>query len=103
MCRNTVGDTAIECTVWHVTNGNQSDIVSKLSKRFSAIGLPYKKDEIDRVHCIGRPYENESLGLIVKSIIIKFWSLRCRQDVYRNRPSRFENDKKTLGFDKMKV
>ena len=75
-------------------NENQSDIVSKISECFSEIGLPYEEAEIDRVHCLGKPYTNESSGLKMKSIIIKFKSWRYRQDVYRNRPRRFKNCKK---------
>ena len=36
-------------------NENQNDIVSKVSKCFSEIGLPYEEAEIDRVHRIGKP------------------------------------------------
>ena len=75
-------------------NESQNDLVSKISDCFSEIGLPYEEAEIDRVHRIGKPYKNESLGLTMKPIIIKFKSCRYRQNVYRNRPRRFENGKK---------
>ena len=74
-------------------NENQNDIVSKVSESFSEIGLSYEEAEIDRVHRIGKPYKNERSGLTMKSVIIKFKSWRYRQDVYRNRPRRFENGK----------
>ena len=78
-------------------NENQNDIVSKVSESFSEIGLPYEEAEIDRVHRIGKPYKNEGSGLTMRSIIIMFKSWRYRQDVYRNRPRRFENGKKKPG------
>ena len=78
-------------------NENQNDIASKVSECFSEIGLPYEEAEIDRVHRIGKPYKNEGSGLTMKSIIIKFKSWRYRQDVYLNRPRRFENRKKKIG------
>ena len=78
-------------------NENQNDIASKVSECFSEIGLPYEEAEIDRVHRIGKPYKNEGSGLTMKSIIIKFKSWRYRQDVYLNRPRRFENRKKKTG------
>ena len=77
-------------------NENQSDIVSKISECFSEIGLPYEVTEIDKVHRIGKPYENESSSLTMKPIIIKIKSWRYRQDVYRNQPRRFENRQKKL-------
>ena len=80
-----------------------SNIVSKVSKCFSEIGLPYEEAEIDRVHRIGKPYKNEGSGLTMKSIIIKFKSWRYRQDVYRNRPRRFENGKKKPGENSFRV
>ena len=40
-------------------NESQNDLVSKISEYFSEIGLPYKEEEIDRVHRIGKPYKNE--------------------------------------------
>ena len=46
------------------------------------------------MHRIGKPYKNEGLSLTVKTIIVKFKSWRYRQDVYQNRPRRFENGKK---------
>ena len=49
--------------------------------------------EIDRTHYIGKSYKNESSGLTVKPISIKFKSWRYRQDVYRNQQKKFENDK----------
>ena len=58
------------------------------------MGLPYEEAEIDRVHHIGKPYRNESSCLTMKPIIIKFKSWRYRQNVYQNRPRRFENGKK---------
>ena len=80
-----------------------SNIVSKVSECFSEIGLPYEEAEIDRVHRIGKPYKNEGSGLTMKSIIIKFKSWRYRQDVYRNRPRRFENGKKKPGENSFRV
>ena len=53
-------------------NKSQNDLVSKISECFSEIGLPYEEAEIDRLPRIGRPYKNESLGLTMKPIIIKF-------------------------------
>ena len=79
-------------------NENQNDLVSKISECFIEIGLPYEEVEVDRVHHIGKAYKNENSGLIMKFIIIKFKSWRYRQDVYQNRPRRFENDKKKPAF-----
>ena len=84
-------------------NGSQNDLVSKISEFFSKIGLPYEKMEIDRVHHIGKSYKNESSGLTMKSIIIMFKSWRCRQNVYRNRPRKFENPKKKPGENSFSV
>ena len=84
-------------------NENQNDIVTKVSECFSEIGLPHEKAEIDRVHRIGKPYKNEGSGLTMKSIIIKFKSWRYRQDVYQNRPRRFENGKKKPGENSFSV
>ena len=53
-------------------NESQNDLVSKISECFSEIGLPYEETEMNRLPRIGRPYGNESLGLIMKPIIIKF-------------------------------
>ena len=78
-------------------NESQNDLVSKISKCFSEIGLPYEKAEVDRVHRIGKPYNNKNSGLTMKLIIIKVKSWRYRQDVYRNRPRKFENGKKKRG------
>ena len=75
-------------------NESQNDLVSKISEYFSEIGLPYKEEEIDRVHRIGKPYKNKSSGLTMKPIIIKFKSWRDSQNVYRNRPRRFEMAKR---------
>ena len=36
-------------------NESQNDLVSKISKCFSEIGLPYEEAEIDRVYRIGKP------------------------------------------------
>ena len=55
------------------------------------------------MHSIGKPYKNESSGLIMKPIIIKFKSWGYRQDVYRNRPRRFENGKKKAGENSFSV
>ena len=55
------------------------------------------------MHCIGKPYKNEGSGLTMKSIIIKFKSWRYRQDVYWNRPRRFENGKKKPGENSFSV
>ena len=55
------------------------------------------------MHCIGKPYNNESSGLTMKPIIIKFKSWRYRQNVYRNRPRRFENGKKKPGENSFSV
>ena len=55
---------------------SQNDLVSKISECFSEIGLPYEEAEVDRVHRIGKPYKNESSGLPMKPIIIKFKSWR---------------------------
>ena len=60
----------------YVKDENQSDIVSKKSKCLSEISLPYEEAEIDRVYRIGKPYQNESSGLAMKPIIIKFKSWR---------------------------
>ena len=84
-------------------NENQNDIVSKVSECLSEMGLPYEEAEKDRLHRIGKPYENEGSGLTMKSIIIKFKSWRYRQDVYRNRPRRFENGKKKPGENSFSV
>ena len=84
-------------------NENQNDIISKVSECFSEIGLSYEEAEIDRVHRIGKPYKNEGSGLTMKSVIIKFKSWRYRQDVYRNRPRRFENGKKKPGENSFSV
>ena len=84
-------------------NENQNDIVSKISECFSEIGLPYEEAEIDRVHRIGKPCKNESSGLTMKPIIIKFKSWRYKWDVYRNRPRRFENGKKKPGENSFSV
>ena len=75
-------------------NENRNDIVSKISECFNEIALPYEEAEIYRVHRIGKPYNNESSDLTMKPIIIKFKSWRYGQDVYRNRPRRFQNGKK---------
>ena len=82
-------------------NENQNDIVSKVSECFSEIGLSYEEAEINRVH--RNPYKNEGSGLTMKSVIIKFKSWRYRQDVYRNRPRRFENGKKKPGENSFSV
>ena len=37
-------------------NESQNDLVSKIFECFGEIGLPYEEEEIDRVHCIGKPY-----------------------------------------------
>ena len=84
-------------------NENQNDIVPKVPECFSEIGLPYEEAEIDRVHRIGKPYKNEGSGLTMKSIIIKFKSWRYKQDIYRNRPRRFENGKKKPGENSFRV
>ena len=84
-------------------NESQNDLVSKITECFRKIGLPYEKEEIDRVHRIGKPYKNESSGLTMKPIIIKFKSWRYRQNVYRNRPRRFENGKKKPGENSFSV
>ena len=81
-------------------NENQNDIVSKVSECFSEIGLSYEEAEIDRVHRIGKPYKNEGSGLTMKSVNL---SWRYRQDVYRNRPRRFENGKKKPGENSFSV
>ena len=75
-------------------NEYQNDIVSKVSGCFSEIGLSDEEAEIDWVHPIGKLYKNEGSGLTMKSVIIKFKSWRYRQDIYRNRPRRFENGQK---------
>ena len=75
-------------------NEIQNDLVSKISQCFGEISLPYEEaEEINRMHRIGKPYKNESSSLTMKPIIIKFKSWRYRENVYRNRPRRFENDK----------
>ena len=84
-------------------NESQNDLVSKISECFIEIGLPYREAEIDRVNCVGKPYKNESSGLTMKPIIIKFKSWRYRQNVYRNRPRRFENGKKKPGENSFSV
>ena len=84
-------------------NESQNDLVSKISECFSEIGLSYEEEEIDRVHRIGKPDKNESLCLTMKPIIIKFTSWRYRQNVYRNRPRRFENGKKKPGESSFRV
>ena len=84
-------------------NENQNDIVSKISECLSEIGFPYEEAEIDRLHRIGKPYKNESLGLTMKPITIKIKSWRYRKDVYRNRPRRFENGKKKPGENSFSV
>ena len=78
-------------------NESQNDLVSEISECCSEIGLPYEKDEKERILRIGKPYKNESSGLAMKCIIIKFSSWRYRQNVYRNRPRRLENGKKKPG------
>ena len=60
---------------------NQNDLVSNISECFSEIGLAYKEAEIERVDRIDKPYKNESSGLTMESIIIKFKSWRYRQNV----------------------
>ena len=55
------------------------------------------------VHRLGKPYKNESSGLTMKPIIIKFKSWRYRQNVYRNQPMRFENGKKKPGENSFSV
>ena len=70
---------------------------------FCEIDLPYEEVEKDRVHRIGKPYKNECSGLTMKSITIKFKSWRYRQDVYQNRPRRFENGKKKPGENSFSV
>ena len=40
-------------------NESQNDLVSKISKCFSEIGLPYEEAEVDSVHRIGKPYNNK--------------------------------------------
>ena len=84
-------------------NESQNDLVSKISKCFSEIGLPYEEAEVDRVHRIGKPYNNKNSGLTMKLIIIKVKSWRYRQDVYRNRPRKFENGKKKRGENSFSV
>ena len=79
------------------TNKIQNYIVSKITECFSEADLPWEEAHIDRVHRVSKPYKNESSNLTMKSIIIKFKSWRYRQDVYQNRPRRFENDKKKPG------
>ena len=85
-------------------NEIQNDLVSKISECFIEISLPDEEaEEIDRMHCIGKPYKNESSGLTMKPIIIKFKSWRCRENFYRNRPRRFENNKKKPGENSFSV
>ena len=85
-------------------NEIQNDLVSKISQCFGEISLPYEEaEEINRMHRIGKPYKNESSGLTMKPIIIKFKSWRYRQNVYRNRPRRFENGKKKPGENSYSV
>ena len=42
-------------------NENQNDIVSKVLECFSEIGLSYKEAEIDMVHRIGKPYNDNEI------------------------------------------
>ena len=53
-------------------NESQNDLASKISEYFSAVGFPQEEVEIDKMHHIGKPYKNESSGLTMKPIIIKF-------------------------------
>ena len=78
-------------------NESQNDLVSEISECCSEISLPYEKDKKERVLRVGKPYKNQSSGLTMKRIIIKFNSWRYRQNVYRNWPRRFENGKKKPG------
>ena len=93
---NTVDHTAFECMVWN-------KIKMKIKTKSFEIRLPYEKAEIDRVHRIGKAYENENSALTMKPIIIKFKSWRYRQDVYWNRTRRFENSKKKPGENSLSV
>ena len=61
-------------------NERQSDIVSIITECFRKIGLLCEEEEIDRAHRIGKSYKNESSGLPMKPIIIKFNSWRYRQN-----------------------
>ena len=42
-------------------NENQNDIVSKVLECFSEIGLSYEEAEIDMVHRIGKPYNDNEI------------------------------------------
>ena len=84
-------------------NENRNDIVSKISECFSEIGLPCEEMEIDRVNLLVKPYKNESSGLTMEPIIIKFTSWRYRQNVYHNRARGFENSKKKPGENSFSV
>ena len=84
-------------------NGNQINIISKISECFSEIGLPHEEVEIDRVHSMGKPYKNESASLTIKPIIIRFKSCIYRKYVYRNRPRRFESGKKKPGENSFSI
>ena len=57
-------------------NESQNDLVSEISECCSEISLPYEKDEKERVLRVGKPYKNQSSGLTMKRIIIKFNSWR---------------------------
>ena len=74
-------------------NESQNDLVSEIFETRSFIRKRRQIGCIVQVSLI----RMKSQGLTIKPIIIKFRSWRYRQNVYKNRPRRFENGKKKPG------
>ena len=60
-------------------------VLKKVKKCYSAMGIEFNRNEIDRTHYIGKPYMDKKKNK-VRSITVKFRSWKSREAFYKARP-----------------
>lgn len=78
--RNCLRIHGVECA----ENGNE-DVTKILKNCYEESGIEFNEKDVDRVHRIGKSYENDD-GKMVRPIIVKFRSWNARNKFYKSRP-----------------
>ena len=68
------------------SSDEDEDVMKKVEKCCSDMGIEFNQNEIDRVHYIGKPYMDKTKNKKARSLIIKFKSWKSRITFYKSRP-----------------
>ena len=78
--------------------GDSGGVMEEFEKCCNVMGIPFNKNEIDRVHGIGKPFLHKERKKKVWSIIVKFKTWKARAAFYKARTKNYVNGRKKPGL-----